>query len=153
MTERRYFEDVQPGQTFDLGSRDVTADEIVAFAAAYDPQPFHLDPERARDSIYGGLIASGWQTAGFYMRLLVDGLINATVSQGSPGVDELRWLKPVRPGDRLRGRFTVLETTPSRSRPEIGIIRARGELFNQRDEVVMTVISVGFFGRRPASPS
>jgi len=145
----RYFEDFQPGEVFDLGSRTVTQDEIIAFAREYDPQPFHVDPARAQESFFGGLIASGWHTASLYMRLFVDHLLNDSASMGSPGIDELRWLKPVRPGDTLRVSFTVLECIPSRSRPNLGIVRGRGEVRNGADEVVMTVTSVGFFGRRP----
>jgi len=147
-TPPRYFEQFQAGDVFELGSRTVSQDETIAFAREFDPQPFHVDPERARDSLFGGLIASGWHTAAIYMRLLTDGLLNKTVSLGSPGIDELRWSRPVFPGDTLRARFTVLDTIPSKSRPGMGIIRGKGEVFNQRDEVVMSLVSVGFFGRR-----
>lgn len=145
---QRYFEDFQVGESVELGSTRVTAEEIVAFARQFDPQPFHLDPERAKESLFGGLVASGWHTAALYMRLLADGLLNDTPSLGSPGVDELRWLQPVRPGDTLRARFTVLECRPSRSRPGMGIVRSRGEVWNQHDEMVMSLVSIGFFGRR-----
>jgi acyl dehydratase len=145
---RRHFEDFSEGLTVELGSVQLTAQEIVEFARAYDPQPMHTDPEAARASIYGGLIASGWHTAGAYMRLLVDSVIGESDSIGSPGIDNLRWLKPVRPGDTLRGRFTVLEANRSRSRPDWGIVRSRGEMLNQNDEVVMSVEAVNFFGRR-----
>jgi acyl dehydratase len=106
---------------------------------------------RARDSAFGGLIASGWHTAALYMRLLVDGFV-ATVasSMGSPGVDKIEWLKPVRPGDTLTGRVTIAELIPSKSRPDRGTIKSLGEMINQRGEVVMTIRSIGFFGRRPA---
>ncbi|HET6319541.1 MAG TPA: MaoC/PaaZ C-terminal domain-containing protein, partial [Chloroflexota bacterium] len=104
-----------------------------------------------RLSIYGGLIASGWHTAGAYMRLLVSGLIGGPESLGSPGLDNLRWLKPVRPGDVLSGRFTVIETRVSESRPDRGIVRSRGEMLNQRGEVVMSVEAVNFFARGPAA--
>jgi acyl dehydratase len=147
--EIRYFEDFHVGDVFDLGRTQVTAEEIIAFARQFDPQPFHLDPEQARDSIFGGLVASGWHTAALFMRLLVDGLLHETISMGSPGVDEIRWLRPLRPGDVLRAHFTVLECTPSKSRTNMGIVRSRSELFNQRDEVVMTVVGVHFVGRRP----
>ncbi len=143
-----YFEDLIEGQVFDLGSHTVTADEIIDFATRYDPQPFHVDPEAARESFYGGLIASGWHTASIYMRLLVDGMLNNSAGMGSPGVDELRWLKPVKPGDVLKGRFTVVEARPSRSRGSMGIVRGKGELVNQADEIVMSIISLGLFGRR-----
>lgn len=145
----RYFEDFFEGETLDLGSFSYTEQEIVAFARAYDPQPMHTDPDAARRSIYGGLIASGWQTATSYMRTLVDQLMRDSSSVGSPGLDKLRWLKPVRPGDVLRARFTVLEARPSNSRPDWGIVRSRGEVLNQDDQVVMDVEAVNFFGRRP----
>jgi acyl dehydratase len=148
---RRYFEDFFEGLTVDLGNVEFTAAGIIEFARAYDPQPMHTSPDAARDSIYGGLIASGWHTAGAYMRLLVDSVIGQSDSLGSPGIDSLRWLKPVRPGDTLRGSFTVLEAKESRSRPDMGIVRSRGEMLNQDNEVVMQVEAVNFFGRRPAS--
>ena len=109
----------------------------------------HIDPEAARQSIYGGLIASGWHTAASYMRLVVDNVLAGSDSIGSPGVDQLRWLKPVRPGDWLTARFHILETRTSNSRPERGIVRSRGELLNQAGDVVMTCEAVNFFGRRP----
>ena len=146
----RYFEDFVEGQTLDLGSTEFTERGIIAFASEFDPQPMHTDPEAARSSVYGGLIASGWQTATSYMRLLVDSVMRDSRSIGSPGIDNLRWLKPVRPGDTLRGRFTVLDTKPSRSRPDWGIVRSRGEMLNQHGEVVMQVEAVNFFGRRAA---
>ena len=145
----RYFEDFPEGLTLELGSRQLTADEIIEFARAYDPQPMHVDLDQARNSTYGGLIASGWHTAVTYMRLLVDAVIGESASIGSPGLDSLRWLKPVRPGDTLRARFIVLEAKPSRSRPDWGIVRSRGEMLNQSDEVVMQLEAVNFFGRRP----
>lgn len=145
----RYLEDFTPGEVIDLGS--VTLDEaaILDFARQFDPQPFHIDPARAADSIYGGLIASGWHTCALFMRLAVDALIGDSSSMGSPGLDNLRWLLPVRPGDTLRARYTVLDIAPSRSRPDRGILRFRGEMINQRDEVAMSLEAVAFFGRRP----
>ncbi len=145
----RYYEDFQVGESVDLGQLEVSAEEIIAFARQFDPQPFHIDAQRARDSIFGGLVASGWHTAALYMRLLVDGLLNDSTSLGSPGIDALRWLQPVRPGDRLRARFTVLECRLSQSRPGMGIVRGLGEVRNQDDKTVMSVESIGFFGRRP----
>jgi acyl dehydratase len=145
----RYFEDFAAGDTLELGSFSLTADEIVEFASRYDPQPMHTDLEAARASIYGGLIASGWHTAAQYMRLVVDNVLSGSASVGSPGVDQLRWLKPVRPGDEMRARFQILETRPSNSRPDWGIVRSRGELLNQDDDVVMTLEAVNFFVRRP----
>ena len=144
----RYFEDFPEGLVVELGEVVLSEDEIITFARQFDPQPMHVDPAAARASIYGGLIASGWHTAGAYMRLLVDGVLGESASVGSPGVDNLRWLKPVKPGDRLRARLTVLDAKPSNSRPEWGIIRSRGEMTNQRDEVVMRVEAVNFFTRR-----
>jgi acyl dehydratase len=146
----RYFEDFHVGDTFDLGSIQVTEEEILAFARQFDPQPFHIDPERAKDSIFHGLVASGWHTSALFMRLLVDGLLQETISIGSPGVDELRWRNPVRPGDHLRATLTVLECNPSRSRPNMGVVRSACEMFNQKDEVVLTLSGIHFFGRRPA---
>jgi len=149
---RRYFEDFFEGLTVDLGNVEFTAEGIIDFARQYDPQPMHTDPDAARESVYGGLIASGWHTAAGYMRLLVDSMIGHSDSLGSPGTDNLRWLKPVRPGDTLHGRFTVLEAKLSRSRPDRGIVRSRGEMLNQDNEVVMHIEAVNFFGRRPGSP-
>src|SRR5579859_7681195 len=145
----RYFEDFAEGLTIELGSVAFTSEGIMAFARQYDPQPMHTDPERAAESIYGGLIASGWQTAASYMRLLVDAVLGQSESLGSPGIDKLRWLKPVRPGDTLSARFIVLEAKPSRSRPDRGIVRSRGEMVNQSGEVVMDLEAVNFFSTRP----
>lgn len=147
----RYFDDFEPGDVIELGSRSITPEEIIAFAREFDPQPFHLDQEAGRRSIYGGLLASGWHTGALMMRLLCDGFLTDTVSLGSPGVDELRWLKPVRPGDTLSGRLTVLERIPSRSKPDRGIIRSLIEMRNQRGEVVMTVRGLSLLGRRPGA--
>jgi acyl dehydratase len=146
----RYLEDFRAGEVIELGSHTFTEEEILTFARQYDPQPFHVDPERAASSIYGGLIASGWHTCSLYMRMVVDGLLADSASMGSPGLDSLRWLLPVRPGDTLRARYTALEVTPSRSRPDRGVVRFRGEMINQRDEVAMSLEGVGFFGRRDA---
>jgi acyl dehydratase len=145
----RYFEDFEPGQVVELGSRTVTEEEIVAFAREFDPQPFHVDPEAARESVFGGLIASGWHTGALWMRMYVDALLDGTASMGSPGVEELRWLAPVRPGDRLTGRLEVLETTPSERRPDRGTVRIRAEMANQDGVVVLSMTSRGHFGRRP----
>ncbi|MGH6691342.1 MAG: MaoC family dehydratase [Gammaproteobacteria bacterium] len=145
----RYFEDFTPGQIIELGSRTITRDEIIAFAKQFDPQPFHLDDEAAKKTIYGGLIASGWHTGSIAMRLLYDGLLNDTVSLGSPGLDELRWVKPVRPEDTLSARLIVLECVPSRSKPDRGIVRTSIELRNQHGEVVVTTKGLSLFGRRP----
>ncbi|HEV7369263.1 MaoC family dehydratase [Arenibaculum sp.] len=144
-----FLEDFSPGQVYRLGTRGIGRDDIVAFARDYDPQPFHLDEEEAARSAFGGLIASGWQTAGLFMRLLVDGLLRRTASMGSPGVQDLRWLRPVRPGDELSATLRVEEVAPSRTRADRGTIRFTGELGNQRGETVMTMVAVLIIGRRP----
>jgi acyl dehydratase len=144
----RYFEDFHPGDTYELGSKEVTAEEIVGFARRYDPQPFHVDEEAAAEGPFGGLAASGWHTAAIFMRLYVDAILLDSASMGSPGVEELRWLVPVRPGDELRGRATVLEATPSERHANRGTVRARLELLNQHDEVVLRMVARGFFARR-----
>jgi acyl dehydratase len=147
----RYFEDFAVGQTYELGSRSLSQDQIIAFARDYDPQSFHTDPEAAKRSVFGALIASGWQTVGVFMSLLVTGLIKDTASMGSPGVDSIRWLKPVRPGDRLTGRIRILEAATSKSRAELGILKTEGELYNQTGDKVMTIVATSFIGRRPAT--
>ena len=144
-----HFEDFEPGQVYELGTRTVTESEIVAFAREWDPQPFHVDPEAAKESVFGGLIASGWHTGAMWMRMYVDTMLGSA-ARGSPGIEELRWLAPVRPGDTLSGRLTVLETTPSATRPDRGTIRIRGEMVNQDGVTVMSMTSRGHFGRRPA---
>lgn len=146
----RYFEDFQPGDVIELGSRTITKESIIAFAREFDPQAFHVDEEAARHTIYGGLLASGWHTGSILMRLLYDGLLSHTAGLGSPGFDELRWVKPVRPGDTLSGRMTVLESSPSRSKPDRGLVRSLMELRNQHDEVVLTIKGLSLLGRRPA---
>jgi acyl dehydratase len=146
---RRYFEDFAVGQTFEAGRVTVGEAEIIAFARQYDPQPFHIDPDAARASIYDGLIASGWHTAALSMRLLVDAIFADTAGMGSPGVDELRWLRPVRPGDTLGVRLTILEARGSSTKPDRGIIRFRVETQNQAGELVMRMTGAGFIARRP----
>ncbi len=146
----RYFEDFAPGQVLELGSRTISRESMLAFAREFDPQPFHVDEEAARRSIYGGLLASGWHTCSLWMRILCDGLLTDTASLGSPGIDELRWLKPVRPGDTLSVRMTILEAIPSRSKPDRGLLRSLTEMRNQHGEVVLTARGLSLLGRRPA---
>jgi acyl dehydratase len=146
----RYWDDIKEGEVVELGSRTMEKDRMVAFAREFDPQPFHTDEKAAEASIWGGLIASGWLTGSTLMRLFYDGFLKDTASMGSPGIDELRWLKPVRPGDTLSARLTVLETAASRSKPDRGIVRSLMEVLNQHGEVVMTTKGVNFFRRRPA---
>jgi acyl dehydratase len=145
-----YFEDFAAGEVFELGSHQVTEAEIVEFAERWDPQPFHVDPEAAAESVFGGLIASGWHTGAMWMRMYVDSMLGGPSSQGSPGIEELRWLAPVRPGDTLHGRLTVLDATPSERRPERGTVRIRGEMVNQDDVTVMSMVSRGHFAQRGA---
>ena len=147
-----YLDDLRPGQTFALGRRSIPRDEIVEFARAWDPQPFHLDEATAQASIYGQLIASGWHTACVFMRLFADGLLNRTAAIGSPGLDELRWLKPVYAGDSLDARVEILEVRPSRSRPDRGAARIRCVVSNQRGDEVLTMIATVMFLRRPVGP-
>lgn len=147
---KRHFEDFAVGEVALSAPYTVTRDEIVDFARRFDPQPFHLDEEAGRRSIYGGLIASGWHTCAIAMRLICDLYITGSESMGSPGVDDVRWLQPVRPGDTLRLRWTVLASKPSRSRPEMGAVQSRWEILNQREEVVMHTTGWGLFARRPA---
>ena len=144
MSQDRWFEDYEPGAVHDLGSVVVDEQEVIAFARKFDPQPFHLDKERAEESVFGGLIASGWHTACMAMRLIVDHYLSEASSEGSPGIDELRWLRPVRPGDQLSVRATILDARLSRSRPERGIVRSQIETLNQDEEVVMHLTSTIF---------
>ena len=145
-----YFEDFPPGDVRESLPWAVTREQIVAFAQQFDPQPFHTDDEAARRSIYGGLLASGWHTTAIVMRLLWETFLKDAASLGSPGVDEVRWLKPVRPGDTLRARFTVTEVRASGRRPDRGVVRSLSEVFNQHGELVMTMRGLGMYARRPA---
>ena len=146
----RYFEDFRVGERIELGSVTVTEEEIIDFARQFDPQPFHISPEQAKHSFYGGLIASGWHTVSLLMRLMVDAMINDTISFGSPGVDEVRWLKPVRPDDTLQACLTILETIPSKSRADLGILKSKSEVCNQFGEHALTLNGVPFFGCFPS---
>ncbi|CAH0441453.1 MaoC family dehydratase [Ralstonia pseudosolanacearum] len=146
-----YFDDFQVGQTMEMGTYAVTEDEILTFARQYDPQPFHVDPEAARRSIYGGLISSGWMTCSLMMRLMVQNFLSKSSSMGSPGVDEIRWLRPVYPGDSLSVSSTCLEVRPSQSKPDRGVAINRWEARNQHGELVCTLVGMGMFGRRPAA--
>lgn len=141
--------DLTSGAEFDLGVFSLSAEEIVAFAERYDPQPFHLDPVAATTGPFGGLVASGWHTAARVMRQLVDGLLSDSASEGSPGVDELRWPAPVRPGDRIHVRARVVSARPSRRVAGRRVVVLALEARNERDEVVLTMRSVGLF-RSPA---
>src|SRR5437667_2655497 len=144
----RYFEDFAEGQVYELGEASISEAEILEFARKYDPQPFHVDQAAAQHSMFRGLIASGWQTASMYMGLLVRGLLLDSASLGSAGVDELRWLKPVRPGDVLKARLTVTSVKLSQKHPNRGTVFTLGELFNQHGERVMLIRSSGMFAKR-----
>ncbi len=146
---RYYWEDFPVGKVREFGGVTVTAEEIVRFARQFDPQPFHVDEEAARRSPFGGLVASGWHTCALAMRMVCDAYLLEAASAGSPGVDTLRWLRPVRPGDTLRVRTTVVEARPLRSKPHLGLVRHRWEVLNQRDEVVMEMDGNAMFERRP----
>jgi len=150
--ENRYFEDYLADSVYELGSIAVEQEEMISFARRFDPQVFHIDPESAKETIYGGLIASGWHTAGLMMRLFSEHFLSKVASLGSPGVDELRWHKPVRPGDELSARVTVLETKRSRSKPDRGIVHSFIEVMNQNLDVVMSLKAVNFFYCRKGDP-
>jgi len=148
--ELRWFEDYRPGLVLQFGQLPVDGNEIIEFARRYDPQPFHVDPEAAARSAYGGLIASGWHTGSLMMRLLVEHYLSPLASLGSPGLDELRWLAPVRPGDTLSVRVTIVEARRSQSKPDRGLLRSQIEVLNQRAQVVMSVKALNFMLCRPA---
>lgn len=146
----RFFEDFTPGLVLEGGDFPMTEEEIVSFARRYDPQPFHIDHAAAKASMFGELVASGWNTAAVAMRLMVDHFFGAGGSMGSPGMDEIRWPRPVRVGDRLRVRCTVEQARPSRSKPDRGLVHFLTEVLNQDGEVVLTARGMAFFRRRPA---
>jgi acyl dehydratase len=146
--DQRYFEDYTPGHVYELGTVTVSEPEIIDFARQFDPQYFHIDPEKAKSSRFGGIIASGWHTIGVTMRLYVDHYLSHVASLASPGIDEIRWPNPVRPGDILKVRVSVLEARASRSKPDRGVVRARIEAINQRDEQVLSMIGISILERR-----
>ena len=153
MGEPVYLEDYEVGAIHEFGAYEVTEEEILEFANRYDPQYFHVDAEAAKESWFGGLIASGWHTCAMAMRMLVDAMEGRAHSLGSPGVDEVRWLKPVRPGDVLSVKTVVTELRPSRSKPGIGSLHQDMEVLNQKGEVVMSYKSIGILNCRPATES
>jgi acyl dehydratase len=146
--DRRYFEDYLPGAVYEYGYATVTEPEIIDFATRFDPQPIHTDPQFAAKGPFGGLIASGWHTAGILMRLVADHYLSRVASIASPGVDELRWPAPLRPGDSVRLRTAIVAARPSRSRPDRGIVRTRAELLNQADQAVLQLVAINFVLRR-----
>jgi len=144
----RHFEDYAPGAVFEHGGIPVAEAEIVEFARRFDPQYIHIDREQAARGPFGGLIASGWHTAAMMMRLIVDNFLPKHASRGSPGIDELRWLRPVRPGDTLSVRLSVLEATRSRSKPDRGVVRTLCEVLNQDRAVVMSLKAMNIIACR-----
>ena len=148
-----YWEDFPVGETMEMGSHTFTETEIIAFARQFDPQPFHIDPEAAKNSFFKGLVASGWHTCAIAMRLIVDKYVARSASLGSPGLDNIRWLAPVRAGDTISYRRTITAARASESKPGVGLVQSRWEAVNQRGETVMTMEGWGMFRRRPAGPA
>ncbi|MGH8765985.1 MAG: MaoC family dehydratase [Burkholderiales bacterium] len=148
-----YWEDLQDAGSVEIGSHTFTEEEIIAFARQFDPQPFHVDPQAAKKSFFKGLIASGWHTCAIAMRLMVDKYVNQSASLGSPGLDNIRWVAPVRVGDTITYRRTTTAARVSESKPDIGLLQSRWEATNQRGEVVMTMEGWGMFRRRPQQPA
>ena len=145
-----YWEDFREGEVREFGKTIVKHEDIVRFASEFDPQPFHLDDAAAAQTIYGGLIASGWHTAAMAMRMMCDEYLLRSASLGSPGLDSLKWLLPVRPGDTLSIRLSILESRPLDSKPGIGLLKSRHEVLNQDKQVVLRMEGYGMFRRRPA---
>ncbi|MEV6902358.1 MaoC family dehydratase [Amycolatopsis sp. NPDC051372] len=145
----RWFEDYPQGAVYEFGEAVVTAEEIVDYARRFDPQSFHTDPAAAEHGPFGGLVASGWHTAGVMMRMFVDHFLSSVSSLGSPGMDDLRWPRPVRPGDKLHLRATIEDARLSKSKPDRGLLRTHIELFNADDEVVMSAHAINFMAVRP----
>jgi len=151
-TYRLYWEDFPAGHVMEFGHTPVSREAVIEFARQFDPQPFHLDEDAARETLFGGLCASGWHTCAMTMRMMCDGYLLDAASQGSPGIDNLRWLKPVFPGDTLRVRMDIVEARPMNSKPHVGLVRSRWTVRNQHGEDVMTMEGWGMFLRRPAAP-
>lgn len=151
--KERFLEDYQVGEVAEFGDYLVTEEEIIDFARRYDPQPFHIDRQAAAESIYGDLIASGWMTGSIMMRLMVDHFVSAASSMGSPGVDEVRWLKPVRAGDRLRLRVTTIDARRSQSKPDRGVVQVLQEMLNQNGETVMSLRGMSLSKCRTPAPA
>jgi acyl dehydratase len=147
-----YWEDLPAGQVREFGAMPVTREAVLAFASEFDPQPFHLDDEAAAASLFGRLCASGWHTCAMAMRMMCDAYLLESSSMGSPGLEAIKWLKPVHPGDTLSVRMTVLEARPMTSRPHVGLIRSHWGVRNQHGETVLTMKGWGMFGRRRPAP-
>lgn len=148
----KYFEDIEIGHKAAFGRYEVTREEVLEFARKYDPQPFHLSDEEAAKTYFGRISASGWHTAAMTMAMLVENMkANPQAGLGSPGVDELRWIKPVYPGDTLRVETEVFEKRQSQTKPHMGFFKSRMTVFNQNDEPVMTMVSNGIVATRPVT--
>lgn len=152
-TPRYFWEDFPAGHVMEFGGAPVSREAVIAFASQFDPQPFHLDEEAARGTLFGGLCASGWHTCAMTMRMMCDGYLLDAASLGSPGIDALRWLKPVHPGDTLRVRMEILQARPMNSKPHVGLVQSRWTVINQHGESVMTMEGWGMFRRRHAAAS
>ncbi len=150
-TPRLYWEDFPVGSVREFGNHAVTRDAVLAFAGEFDPQPFHLDDAAGEASLFGRLAASGWHTCAMAMRMMCDAYLLEAASLGSPGIEQLKWVLPVFPGDTLHMRITVLAARPLASRPGVGMVRSLSEVFNQHDQVVLTMEGLSFFGRRVAA--
>jgi acyl dehydratase len=148
LVSKLYWEDFTPGRVFEHGPRRVSRDEMVAYAAEFDPQPFHLDADAARATMLGGLAASGWHACCILMRMSADSFVLNSSSMGAPGIDEVKWLAPIRPDDELTLRSTVVETRPSRSRPDMGFVKLQFDMFNAARQPVMTLVTSLMMGRR-----
>ena len=145
---RLYWEDFPVGHHMDFGATPVSREAVIAFAGQFDPQPFHLDDEAGRQSLFGGLCASGWHTCAMAMRMMCDAYLLESASLGSPGIDALRWRKPVYPGDTLRMSLDVVEARPMASKPDVGLVKSQWTMFNQHGEAVLTMEGWGMFRRR-----
>ena len=146
-----YFEDLNIGQKILIGPISVTEVEIIEFAKKFDPQPFHIDAEKAKDSLFGGLCASGWHTCSLYMRMLYDGLLINLASLGSPGMNEIRWLKPLFPNETIKGELHIISKIPSKSKPFIGSIIIDSKVFNSKKELIMTMQSISIVKKRSSN--
>lgn len=146
----RYWEDFTVGMVMEFGGYEVTEEEVIEFATAFDPQPFHIDKDAAKEHFFGGIIASGWHTGSMCMKMMVDNYLIDSASMGSPGIEQLRWKQPVRPGEVLHVKAEVLDRSLPKSRPELGFVKFSHTVLNQKDEVKMTMISSGMFLRDPA---
>lgn len=143
-----YWEDMHPGDVRDLGTISPTREEIITFASQFDPQPFHLNDEAAKASVFGALCASGWHTCSMAMRLMVTNFLHEAASLGSPGLENVKWLKPVLPGDTLRLQHSIIETRPMSKRPDVGLVRTEWDMFNQDGDKVLHMEGWGMFRRR-----